>query len=47
MDIKFQIPTNKDKLCQGTQWGPQEHPERKNPAINHREFHEDITRNDQ
>jgi hypothetical protein len=34
MDTQFQTPTNKDRLYQGTQQSPQEHPERGNPAKN-------------
>jgi hypothetical protein len=45
MDTQFQTPTK--KLCQGTQWSPQEHHERRNPASNHWEFHGDVTRHGQ
>jgi hypothetical protein len=36
MDTQIQTPTkqNKDKLYQGTQRSPQEHPERRNSASN-------------
>jgi hypothetical protein len=44
IDIQFQTWTKQDKLCQGTQWTLQEHSERRNPASNHSECHEDVTR---
>jgi hypothetical protein len=34
-------------LYQGTQWSPQEHPERRNTASNQWEFHRDDTRHGQ
>jgi hypothetical protein len=34
-DTQSQTPKNKDRLSQGTQRSPQEHPERRNPARNH------------
>jgi hypothetical protein len=37
----------KDKLCQRTLRSPQEHPERRNPERNHREFHGVVTRHAQ
>jgi hypothetical protein len=39
-NTQFQIPTNKDKLCQGTQQSAQKHHERRNPASNHWGFME-------
>jgi hypothetical protein len=43
----FRLQQNKVKLCQGTQWRPQGHPERRNPGNNHWEFHGAITRHGQ
>jgi phosphopentomutase len=43
MDTQFLTLTNKDKQHQGTQWCPQEHSQRRNPASNHWEFHGDVT----
>jgi hypothetical protein len=42
-DTQIQTPTKQDKLCQRTQWRPQEHSERRNPASNQWEFYRDDT----
>jgi hypothetical protein len=34
------LQQKKDKLCQGNQWTPQEHSERRNLASNHWQFQE-------
>jgi hypothetical protein len=47
IDTQFQTQQNKDKLYKGTQWSPQEQPERWNPARNHWEFHGDGARQGQ
>jgi hypothetical protein len=42
-DAQIQTPQNKDKLCQRTQWRPQEHSESRNTASNQWEFERDDT----
>jgi chromosome segregation ATPase len=40
---RSRFPQNEDKLHQRTQWGPQEHPERRNAASNQKEAYRDDT----
>jgi hypothetical protein len=42
-DTQIQSPKNEDKLCQRTQWSPQEHSERINTESNQWKFHRDDT----
>jgi hypothetical protein len=41
MDTQSGLQQNKEKWHQGTQRCPQDHPQRRNPANNHWEFHRD------
>jgi hypothetical protein len=40
---RSRLQQNEDKLCQSTQWSPQEHSERRYPASNQWEFYRDDT----